>query len=96
MRDSNIQLRKMSVHSRKSAGERFSDLAAMGEQIFHADDLANIWNIRNKSTLHMTLARYASQGLIHRIHKGLYSIKNPKDIHPYLLGVKALHGPAYI
>lgn len=96
MRSSTIQSKKGAVHSRRSAGERFSDLAAMGEQIFHADDLANVWNIRNRSTLYMTLARYASAGLIHRIQKGLYSIKDRKDIHPYLLGVKALHGPAYI
>lgn len=82
--------------SRESSGERFARLAAMGEQIFHADDLANLWNIRNASTLHMTLSRYVSQGLLFRIQNGLYSIKSPTQLHPHLIGLKALHGPAYI
>ncbi len=81
---------------RESSGKRFSLLAVMGEQVFHAGDLANLWNIRNPSTLHMTLSRYVSQGLLFRIHKGLYSIKKPIDLHPHLIGLKALHEPAYI
>ena len=87
---------KGSTRSRESSGERFSRLASMGEQIFHADDLANLWNIRKASTLHMTLSRYVSQGLLYRLQKGLYSIKKPADLHPYSIGLKALHGPAYI
>lgn len=81
---------------RDSAGERFALLAAMGEQVFHADDLANLWRIRKAATLHMTLSRYVAQGLLHRIQKGLYSLKPPCDLSPYLIGLKALHGPAYI
>jgi predicted transcriptional regulator of viral defense system len=82
--------------SRDSSGERFARLAALGEQVVHTGDLANLWNIRNVSTLHMTLARYVTQGLLFRIQKGLYSIKNPRDVHPHILGLKAVHGPAYI
>lgn len=82
--------------TRDSSGERFARLAAMGEQVFHIGDLANLWNIRNTSTLHMTLSRYVAQGLLHRIQNGLYSLKPPAEIHPYHLGVKAIHGPAYI
>ena len=84
------------MRSRESSGERFSRLAAIGEQVFHADDLANLWDIRNASTLHMTLSRYVAQGFMFRIQKGLYSIKKPSDLHPYVVGLKALHGPAYI
>ncbi len=91
-----IKTNKNSVRTRESSGERFSRLAAMGEQVFHTDDLANLWGIRNTATLHMTLARYVSQGLLFRIQKGLYSLKKPTDLHPYLVGLKALHGPAYI
>ena len=87
---------KNKLRLRKSSGERFARLAAMGEQVFHADDLANLWGIRNASTLHMTLARYVSQGLLFRVQKGLYSVKKPTNLHPYVVGLKALHGPAYI
>ncbi len=96
MKKGSTQPSKDVPRSRRSGGERFAQLAAMGEQIVHARDLANLWNIHNSSTLSMTLARYASQGLIHRIQKGLYSIKKPADLDPFLLGVKAVHSPAYI
>lgn len=96
MKYANLKSNKNSIRSRESSGGRFSRLAALGEQILHAGDLANLWNIRNASTLHMTLSRYVAQGLLFRIQNGLYSTKKPTDLPPYLIGLKALHGPAYI
>ncbi|MBI5798971.1 MAG: hypothetical protein HZB10_03495 [Candidatus Yonathbacteria bacterium] len=96
MKQIGLLANKQSTHSRDSAGERFSRLAAMGEQVFHADDLANLWNIRKASTLHVTLARYVSRGLLFRVQRGLYALKKPTDANPYMIGLKALHGPAYI
>lgn len=87
---------KKMVRSRDSSGERFARLAAMGEQVFHTGDLANLWNIRKPATLHMTLSRYVAQGLLHRIQRGLYSLQPIGEIHPHHLGIKALHGSAYI
>ncbi len=81
---------------RKSGGERLSRIAALGEVVFHADDAANLWGIFNKNTLHKTLSRYVADGLIHRVYKGLYAIKKPGEINPFLLGVKAIHAPAYV
>jgi predicted transcriptional regulator of viral defense system len=81
---------------RNSDGERFAQLAKYGEIVFHSDDLANLWNIRNKNTLHKTLSRYTKRGLIHRVYKGLYSIKNLNELDQYLIGIKFLHRPAYI
>jgi predicted transcriptional regulator of viral defense system len=81
---------------RESSAERFARLAVLGEQVFHSGDLANLWNIRNTSTLHTTLARYVAQGLLFRVQKGLYSIKKLSDIDPRVLGIKAIHGSAYI
>ena len=75
---------------------RFAELAKLGELVFHADDLANLWQIHNKNTLYTTLKRYAQRGVLFRIQKGLYSIKPPSAIDPYLLGIKALHGLAYV
>jgi len=76
--------------------QRFALLASHGEILFHAGDVATLWKIQGRNTLYKTLSRYAAQGLIVRIHKGFYSLKSPFDIDPYLLGVKALHRPAYI
>lgn len=81
---------------RDSAGERLARLAMRGELVFHAGDLANLWGIDNKNTLYKTLSRYVAGGLIYRIHKGLYAVKKSNDINPLLLGIKAIHAPAYV
>ncbi len=81
---------------RGSTGERFARLAGMGESVFHVGDLANLWGIRNPNTLHTTLSRYVRAGLLHRVHRGLYATKDSGEIHPYLLGIKALHAQAYV
>lgn len=75
---------------------RFAQLAKLGEIVFHANDLANLWNIRKRSTLYMTLSRYTKAGLLYRIYKGFYALKKPLEIDPMLLGTKAMHGPAYV
>lgn len=82
--------------TRKSDGERFAKLAELDEDIFHANDLGNLWGIVKKTTLYQTLSRYLKRGLLFRVHNGLYSIKKVGDLDPYLLGIKALHQPAYI
>ena len=83
-------------NKRVSAGERIAKLASLGETVFHIGDLANLWNIRNKNTLYTTVSRYIARGLIYHIYKGLYSIKKLADVDPRLIGIKALHGAAYI
>jgi len=75
---------------------RFAQLAKLGEVVFHIDDLANLWHITNKNTLYTALKRYTGQGLLFRIHKGFYAIKPPVEVDPLLLGIKALHGYAYV
>lgn len=75
---------------------RFADIAKLGEILFHADDLANLWGIVNKNTLHVTLKRYVDQGLFFRIYRGFYSLKPLSQVDPLLLGQKALHGYAYV
>lgn len=75
---------------------RIAQLAAMDEEIFHSDDLARMWGITNKNTLYTTLKRYARQGLLYRIYKGLYSIKPLSDLNPLFLGQRALHAYAYV
>lgn len=86
----------MSTEQTNITQNRFAKLARLGEQVFHIDDLANLWSIDNKNTLYTTLKRYVKTGLIFRIYKGLYSIKPIDKTDQYLLGVKALHKFAYI
>ena len=81
---------------RRSDGERFAKLAEIDEGIFHTTDLANLWSIQKKTTLYQTLSRYLKRGLLFRVYNGLYSIKKVSEIDRYLLGVKALHRPAYV
>lgn len=75
---------------------RFAELAKLGEVLFHTGDLANLWSITNINTLYTTIKRYVKQGLLFRIHKGFYSLKPAHEIDPLLVGVKALHGYAYV
>ena len=86
----------MSTVYNNDASGRFADLARMGEMVFHARDLANLWRIENNNTLYTTLKRYVQRGLLFRIYKGLYSLKPAGEIDPRLLGAKALHRYAYV
>ena len=86
----------MSTVTRNTTQQRFAYLAKLSEIVFHSKDLANLWGIKNKNTLHTTLKRYAQQGLIYRIYRGFYALKPISELDPYLLGVKALHEYAYI
>ncbi|EKD31938.1 MAG: hypothetical protein ACD_77C00209G0001, partial [uncultured bacterium] len=79
-----------------STSDRIAILAREDCPVFHTKDLARLWGIRNENTLYTNLKRYTKQGLIFRIYKGLYSILPPEKLDPLLLGVKALHGYAYI
>jgi len=86
----------MSTVKRNSIPRRFRDLAILGEDVFHTRDLANLWEIRDKNTLHTALKRYTRMGLLRRIYRGFYSLKPVEDIDPWVLGIKAIHDYAYI
>ena len=78
------------------AGDRISGIAVRDEVVFHAHDLAILWGISDKNTLYTTLKRYTDKGLLKRIYKGLYTLKDLHELDPLLLGAKALHRPAYL
>lgn len=82
--------------NKASYKERFAQIAKMGILVFHIDDLANLWQIKNPNTLRTTLKRYSQEGLLVRIHRGLYSLLPVTKINPQLLGLKSLHRYAYI
>ncbi len=76
--------------------DRFAELAKLGEVVFHAKDLANLWQIENSNTLYTTIKRYVKRGLLFRIYKGFYSLKPVKEINSLFLGIKALHEFSYV
>jgi predicted transcriptional regulator of viral defense system len=86
----------MSTGYHNNYQKRFALLAQTGEQVFHARDLANLWQIKENNTLYTTLKRYVRRGLLCRIYKGLYSLVSVEQIDPMLLGIKALHEYAYV
>ncbi len=86
----------MNTVKMNTSSKRFAMLAKMGEQVFHIDDLANLWGITNENTLYITLGRYVREGSLHRIYRGLYSLQATDKLDPYLLGLKAMREYSYI
>jgi len=86
----------MSTGHDNITNNRFAQLARMGEVVFHISDLANLWRIKNKNTLHTTLKRYVQRGLLFRIYRGFYTLKKIEQIDPVFLGIKALNRFAYL
>ncbi|MBI4235543.1 hypothetical protein HY604_04560 [Candidatus Peregrinibacteria bacterium] len=78
------------------AADYISILARQPHPVFHSGDLARLWHINNKNTLNTLLKRYTQKGHIFRIYKGLYSLLPPDKLSPLLLGIKAMHGYAYV
>lgn len=86
----------MSTGYKNTTANRFAQLARMKETLFHTNDLANLWGIKDKNTLYTTLKRYVQKGLLFRVHKGFYSLKKVEEVDPYLLGVKFLNRFVYL
>jgi|CXWL01.1.fsa_nt_gi predicted transcriptional regulator of viral defense system len=79
-----------------SLQHRIVILAGQKFPVFHAQDLARLWNIQNDNTLYTILKRYTQKKLLHRLYKGLYSLHPLETLDPLMLGTKLLHGYTYI
>lgn len=86
----------MSTGKTNIQAQRFASLARLGENIFHASDVASLWSISEKNTLYTTLRRYTKAGLLHRIYKGLYALVPLAQLDPRMLALKTLHEYAYL
>jgi predicted transcriptional regulator of viral defense system len=75
---------------------RITQLLKEGRQLFHTDDLALLWGITNKNTLHTTISRYIAKEILYPIHKGFYSVKPIADIDKYALAQGYLHRYMYV
>lgn len=75
---------------------RFAELAKIGLTLAHTGDLASVWHISDRNLLHTTISRYCRAGLLRRIYRGFYAIKDLDKVNPWFLGVSALHRYAYV
>lgn len=84
------------MNKKISKSDRFTQIARIGEVVFHTKELANLWQIKDPNTLYTAIKRYVKRGSLFPIYKGFYSIKPIEQLDPLLLGVRALHQFAYI
>lgn len=75
---------------------RIDTLLKQEQKLFHSQDLALLWQIKNPNTLYTTIKRYVQKGVLIRIHKGFYSVIPPENIDPLKLGISYLHTYAYL
>lgn len=73
-----------------------SELLASGRQFFHTSDLALLWGITNRRTLHVTISRYIKKGVLIPVYRGLYTVRPIASIDPRLLGLVVIHGYCYL
>lgn len=76
--------------------DKMAKIAKFGQVLYHTEDLANLWHIKNSNTLYTVIKRYIRKGLLFRVYKGFYSIKPIEELDAFLLGTKALHEYCYI
>ncbi len=86
----------MSTVKKDTFQKRLAILANFKQKTFHVDDLARIWGIENKNTLHTTLKRYSQKGLIKRVHRGFYIFGDIDNVEPVALGLSSLHSYSYL
>ncbi|OGY86288.1 MAG: hypothetical protein A2233_02805 [Candidatus Kerfeldbacteria bacterium RIFOXYA2_FULL_38_24] len=84
----------------KQRNNRIAQLLSQKQLILHTQDLAAIWNISNKNTLHQTASRLISLKYLYPIYKSLYSTRSLSKTNNldelWALGVSAVHNYAYI
>jgi predicted transcriptional regulator of viral defense system len=75
---------------------KISKLLALGRRIFHAQDLAVLWGISNKTTLYVTINRLVKKGVLFSIYKGLYATVPIEKLSNEELGQAIIHRFAYV
>jgi hypothetical protein len=75
---------------------RINELLRSERKIYHANDLAILWNISNRNTLYTTIKRYVQKEVLVPIYKGLYSTVPIDRLDPIELGKAVIHRFAYL
>ncbi len=75
---------------------RINKLLEQDRKLYHTNDLAILWEIKNRQTLYMTISRYTEKGILYRVYKGLYSVVPIDQLNPIELGRAIIHRYAYL
>ena len=75
---------------------KIKELLSQDVRIYRTSDLALLWEITNKSTLWITISRYLKKGILHKIHKGLYSTVTINKLDKFELGQAVCGISSYI
>ena len=75
---------------------KMKELMKLDRKLYHTNDLAILWGITNKNTLYTTIKRYAQQGILNPVFKGLYSTVPLSQLVPEALGQAIIHNKAYL
>ncbi len=76
--------------------DKLNLLLKSSENLFHTQDLALLWDIKNKNTLYTAIKRYVERGTLIRIQKGFYSKIPLEKADPIRLGMRFLHSFCYL
>lgn len=75
---------------------RINKLSRLDRKLYHSGDLAVLWGIFNKNTLYTAIKRYAKNGVLFPIYKGLYSTVPIDEMDPLELGAAIAHKYTYL
>lgn len=75
---------------------KLNTLLKANQNLFHTQDLAILWGIRNKNTLYVSIQRFLKKGILYKVIKGLYSTLPLEEIDKFTLGTSLLHKFCYI
>jgi hypothetical protein len=75
---------------------RIKELLQLDRKLYHTNDLAVLWGIKNRQTLYMTITRYIDAGVLYPVYKGLYATLPIVALDPLELGVAIIHRYTYL
>jgi hypothetical protein len=75
---------------------RISELIGHKSNIFHTNDLALLWGLKNRNTLYTAIKRFTQKGVLYPVFKGLYSTVPVSSLNPMDLGKAIAHRYAYL
>lgn len=71
-------------------------LLKSNQKLFHTQDLALLWGVKNRNTLYTIIKRYLKKGVLIKITKGLYSTVPTGEIDKFKLGSSLIHRFCYV
>ena len=75
---------------------RITQLNLANRRVFHTNDLAVLWDLKDRHHLYTTISRYLNRGILFHVHKGLYAIVPISDLDPLEIGTAIIHRFAYL